>query len=285
MPYPEFDDLETWMSNHQYREAIEWIDAHGDEYPKRYYHLLLAKLTCLEGLEAYAEMAPILNEELSLPYVPQPYYDQMKEMDRVVQSHLQPATLTAAQQLRLLSNDQFGDQLGELLQTVQLEHVLDELTQRSLVALHSAIQHVLIDHEVPAPLKALVIDALARAGDTQDYHYTTNHLNLTINPSSLTPLTELSIFQEVLNPLFDAISQPSVHYFFETLLSGVILHYYPMVPEVDEYHALQVALIEVLQPQLNLSVDPTFLLLTSEAERTLTNEYIDVIRNLHDKTA
>lgn len=274
MAYAEFDDLESLIAHHHYDEALAWLDAHMEEYPKRYYYLLVTRLVCLEALERYTDMVPILQEELSLPYIPQPYHDQLKDLDQQVKRHLQPRTLTSTENLRLLSNEEFSSQLPRLLLSAQLEATLQEIEERSLVALLPSLRQLLQDTTFPQPIKALVLDVLVRLGVQDEIDYPIDHLHLTLIPSQLDALDHLPLIDGVLTPLLDQLNQPNATYFFEQLLSGFVLNHYPLLPDEDEWEAIRVALHTVLRDQLHLAPRPLVSEELPPHEQALRDAYI-----------
>lgn len=280
MAYAEFDDLESLVAHHQYEAALAWLDEHMDEYPKRYYYLVVTRLICLEGLERYQEIVPILDEELNLPYIPQPYHDQLKDLDHQVKLHLKPRTLTSSEELRLLSNDDFAQQLPHLLLSPQLDSTLKEMTERSINALLPSIQRILLDSSYPQPIKSLVLDALVRQGVQEEISYSVDHLHLSVIPSQLDALDQLPLMEDVLAPLIAVLNQPNATYFFEQLFSGYILNHYPLLPEEDEWDAIRYALHAVLKTQLHLIPLPSEGEVLSPHERALRDTYTNEFRKI-----
>ncbi len=280
MAYAEFDDLESLVAHQQYEAALAWLDEHMDEYPKRYYYLLVTRLICLEGLERYHEMVPILAEELSLPYIPQPYHDQLKDLDHQVKLHIKPRTLTASESLRLLTNDEFAQQLPQLLMSAQLDVTLQEIAERSLPALLPAIQRLCVDGAYPQPIKSLVLDVLVRQDVQEELTYLVDHLHLSVIPSQLDALDQLPLVDGIITPLVDHLNQPNATYFFEQLLSGYVLNHYPLVPEEDEWDAIRHALHAVLQDQLQLTPLPPDLEECTPHELALRTHYTQEFRQI-----
>lgn len=280
MAYAEFDDLESLVAHHQYEAALAWLDEHMDEYPKRYYYLLVTRLMCLEGLERYQDMVPILAEELGLPYIPQPYHDQLKDLNHHMQLHLKPRTFTSSESLRLLSNSELVQQLPHLLLSPQLDVTLHEIAERSIPALLPAIQQLFLDAAYPQPIKSLVLDVLVRQGVQEEVSFVVDHLHLDVVPAELDALDQLPLIDGVITPLVDQLNQPNATYFFEQLLSGYILHHYPLVPDEDEWEALCHALHAVLKDQLQLAPLLNPQEACSEHELALRDQYTREFRQI-----
>lgn len=253
MAYAELDELETLVAAQKHEQVLTWIDEHLDEFPRRYYALLMFKLEALEQLERYQEALKIVNEELTMPYIPAPFNEALPEIQKRLIQALRVPTLTNDQTLRLLSTSDFAQQLESLLTRYDLELVLHELRERSLREVLPAIDRIFRQSLVPQTSKSLILQTLVDLGVHETLHYLVDGYLVEIIPSELSSVDIDQVARTIIDPLIDAIHQPSARYFFEALLMHYLIVHYPIVPEEDEYEPLQIALYRVMQKELSLA--------------------------------
>lgn len=259
MAYAELDEIESLIASKKDAEALEWLNTHMDEFPKRYYPLLMFKLEVLERLGKDDEALRIIEEELRMPYIPRPFNESLAEIHQQFLARHRTAKTSPQSMIRHLNNSEFGQQLPTLIKHHDLEVILDELRERSLRDLAPAIQGILSDMSVRQVIKALILQTLCDVREHTTYTYPVDGCLVEVIPSELSAIDLSAIAEAILHPLLTEIRQPSARYFFDSLLTQYLLNHYPIVPEVDEYHLLAVALYHVFAKELSLSVNSAFI--------------------------
>ena len=259
MAYAELDEIESLIAAKQDDAALEWLNTHMEDFPKRYYPLLMFKLEVLERLGKDDEALRIVEEELRMPYIPRPFNESLEEFHQQLLARLRQGKGSPQSSIRQMSNAEFGKQLASLLDSYDLEIILNELRERSLRDLAPSIQGIFSDSSVRQLIKALILQTLCDSGDHTTYTYPVDGCLVEVIPSELSAIDLPAIAEAIIHPLLNEIRQPSARFFFESLLTHYLLNHYPIVTEDDEYRLLAIALYHLFVKELSLSVSSTFL--------------------------
>ena len=145
-----------------------------------YYDCIDIKLTCLIEKEKYIEALKILDEELSMPFIPRDYEDKFKEKYKFLNSKFN--SNNKSNPISELSDEEIGDLLLNIKDTQTLLTIIEVLEKRNIRNFISYIQKYLIS-ENSEIIKSLLLLKLKDQKVDSSIKIKKNELEIELIPS------------------------------------------------------------------------------------------------------
>ena len=217
------------------KEALEVAKEAIVKSSKRYYDILSLEIALMVDLELDDEALKILEEELSMPYIPSEYeeiytstYEVLKKKKKAANHQASPYDQLTTDELKALLK---ADNKPEVI--VQ---VINQLDSRNVRHFMFEVEDFL-ESEAPNYLKTLLLEVLIDQNIDVNLKVKHNDLMIEVNPKDLTRMMDQPGLNEVLNLQYRFNENKDV-----TLISyynDLVIYYfadnYPLEINKDEY--------------------------------------------------
>ena len=201
---------------------------------ENYYDEILAEIRKFTTEENWEEAARLLEQELSMPYVPSGVLRELEQLSDTVKSHLvkeKPNTLIKPDELlEYLTSD-----------TESAFAALETLRNGNIRRYYDPIQKYLLLEKGDNLLKALLLELCALQQVSVPLFVKRNGKMEEYTPSELKPVMESEILPETVDLLRDYLENDNPS-FLEQCLQVLVQYLYSIYPEKAELTARELAL-------------------------------------------
>lgn len=219
----------------RYEEALSVCKIGLDKSEKLYYEIQTINVLSLMELEKDEEAIKILEEELSMPYIPYKFdeifnscYNSLIKKRRNSGNNYSPYDLLKDDELKELLNPKNSNEI--------ITMAIYQLQKRNVRMYMDVIKEFLIS-KAPNYLKTLLLEVMSEQDINEDLNLFNGTLTMEVNPSLLTPLMEQVAIPCILDLVhkYNSENNLTINQDAYDLLMAYLGNNYPMEIEEDEY--------------------------------------------------
>ncbi len=247
---------------------------------KYYYEAILIKIDCLEAKKKYIEALKVLDEELSMPYIPNDYELKFKEKYKYLLSFFNQSS--SENTLDNMDDKSLGELLVKTDNLEILEGIIEQLFKRNVRNILPYIKEFLLDENKNNMMKSFIIVVLNEQKIDEQIPVVKNDMNLTIVPSDLTSYQNLDAYPKILN-IIDELNtnhNVTIDNIAKIGLESAILYNYPLEIDFDEYIYYGIGLYIKANKSLNIEIDSNALINKYHLSSKTLTYYLHLIENI-----
>lgn len=228
----------------RYNEARIECEILKEYAEKNYYDVIAIYVSILIDMDSLDDAKQILEEELSMPYIPGKYekifnetYDELLKRGR-----------ENSKSINMFDTLSDEDLSHELLISEDKEitfMLLEQLEQRNIRRLIPALEEFLKDRNKSRIFKTIILESLAAQNVNQDFELVDKEITIKVNPNDCTPVMELDSIKNIVSFIEEEIHNQDVsfiQYCIEVLMSYVG-NLYPINIKESEYKLVGTSII------------------------------------------
>lgn len=274
------EKINELINETKYQKALELIEA--NENKNNYYELFYLKIKCLIGLNKCEEALSLLDEELSMPYIPLMYEDSFKALRNEVAGILK-------QSERFHSFEIENVNIEQILNSGSNEEKLELLLYFKKASIRKYLANFknwLLDDTEPI-LKSLFLLMCVEQEILEEIRINKDGLFLDVIPYELEKIEDSKLVGEVSNTLQNLIGykEPSLLQICLDIFDLYLITVYPLLPDESEAKTLSLALIWVALNSLKRSEEIDKYLENIAIERLLIAEYVKILEKVLENNA
>lgn len=228
----------------RYNEARIECEILKEYAEKNYYDVIAIYVTILIEMDSLDEAKHILEEELSMPYVPSKYekifnetYDELLKRGR--------ENSMSINIFDTISDDELSNLLITCTDKNAMFMLLEQLEQRNIRRLLPALEKYLKDENKARVFKTIIIESLASQNVNQEFIVIDKNETFTVNPCNCLPVMEMQCIKDILSMIEKEVGNKDISFvqYCGEVLMGYIGNVYPNEIKQEEYPLIITSII------------------------------------------
>jgi len=237
--------------NKDYDNALIFLADCLAKSDKYYYECTLLKAKCLQGKNNLESALKILEEELSMPYIPTPFNDQFEELYDEIRKSMQ-ASKKGYSPFDGLDDDELQEKILKTSDESTLILLINQLDRRNIRMFMKEVKSLLISSS--SFIKTLLLEILMKQGINEEVKVIKNDLEYTLIPSSLSPVIDQEFMEKIMDKLYELNINKNA--FIDEICQENLIRYiadiYPLTIDDNELDNLSKALYKEALISLNI---------------------------------
>jgi len=233
------------------KEALEVAKEAIVKSSKLYYDILSLEIALLVDLEEDEEALAILDQELSMPYIPSEYeevytstYEVLKKKQRALKHQVSPYDQLTNEELKKLLSPEQGKEIIML--------AIQQLDNRNVRHFMSEVS-AFLESSVPNYIKTALLEVLIDQGIDVSLKVKHDDLTIEVNPKDLTKPMEQPGLEKVLLLIdkYNVDKDVTIASYYNDLVIYYFASVYPIEVQIDEYEYIAAAAYYVAYSNLH----------------------------------
>lgn len=248
------EQLHQWFEQKEYHRIKEMAPVWLQESNSEFYDIKKVLIMTLLVLEEIDEALSLVEEELTMPYIPEPYHTFFHDTYQAIHKR------KLQQQKPINPFFQYPDhEINELLLTSDnndvLLMVIQELSRRNIRLFLPSIFSFLLSKSKKNYFKVSLLEILQNQGISQTVKIWIKGLICEVIPTDLTPLLMVPSIQEIMSIIRQVDDKnQSIDELSETLLIAYLASFYPLEISEEENYLIAAAIYWQVNHELNIKL-------------------------------
>lgn len=237
------DKLKLYDENKWYSDGLKLIDENEEAIEKKYYHIMMYKISFLIETCNFIEANYIIKEELSVPYIPIEFEEFLLEKKRIVDFSLRKGKPS-------YSSDDIEN--IDKLDNDTLLSIMPDLKKYNLVGYHTQIQNIFLNNQIFDLTKSLLIACLSDVKLNENFYVVKEGVTIKFNPCEVFDIRDGDNFKYVdenINKLIDV--EINTLEIINKIATTYLLSIYPLVISEFECDLLIAATVMLASKMTN----------------------------------
>ncbi len=240
----------------RYSEARIECEILKEYAEKNYYDVIAIYVSILLEMDSLEEAKHILEEELSMPYVPSKYekifnetYDELLKKGRENSKSINI--------FDTIDDEELANLLLTCADKDTMFLLLEQLEQRNIRHLLPTLEKYLKDENKERVFKTIIIESLAAQNVNQEFIVVSKNEIFTVNPCNCTPVMEMRSIKEIIQLIENELGNKDVSFiqYCSEVLMAYIGNIYPNDIKKENYPLIAASIIIYVESLIGNNVN------------------------------